>query len=254
MWISRLISTGISPAAAGATDPYFSNVQLLLAYDGTDGSTTITDDSQNGYSSPTRVGTLISTAQAKAGTASGKYSVGNTYDAYCTWPNSTTPTNNFNLALDSAFTIEAFIYVTGTSTAGHIFEWGTGAGARNVVYLNGAYPEVYSDPGAGQGGNRVNNGTRAVTTNTWQHICLMKTSATDYRLFLDGVQCGSVWDGTRVYNPSATAMKFDQGMNVYGLTAGDRFLGYCDETRVTKAVARYSTGGFTVPTAPFPRS
>lgn len=254
MFFTRQVTQGILgvPAAAGgATDPYWNNVQLLVKANGSDGGTTFTDSSQNGYSSPSVTGVTTSTTQAKFGTASMRFSVGNTANAYLTWPNTSTSVANFNLAndTDNAFTVEAWIYVTSTSTAGHIFEWGTGSTSRNVVFLNGAYPEVYTDTAA-NGGLRVNNSTRAVTTNTWMHIAFVRNGSTDYRLYLDGNQCGSTYSGGIVFKGNS---KFDVGMNVYSVSTGDRFQGYMDELRVTKGVARYTTT-FTPPTAEFPTS
>jgi Concanavalin A-like lectin/glucanases superfamily len=242
MFFTRQVTQGILgvPAApAGNTDPYWNNVQLLVKANGSDGGTTFTDSSLNGYSSPSVTGVTTSTTQAKFGTASMRFSVGNSANAYLTWPDTSTAVANFNLAndTDNAFTIEAWIYVTSTSTAGHIFEWGTGSSSRNVVFLNGAYPDVYTDTGA-NGGTRVNN------------IAFVRNGSTDYRLYLDGNQCGSTYSGTIMYKANS---KFDVGMNVYGVTAGDRFQGYMDELRVTKGVARYTTT-FTPPTAEFPTS
>ena len=55
---------------SGPTDPYFSNVSLLLHGDGTNGSTTIIDSSSNNFSVTANNGAQISTAQAKFGPSS----------------------------------------------------------------------------------------------------------------------------------------------------------------------------------------
>lgn len=80
-----------------------------------------------------------------------------------------------------------------------------------------------------------------LSTGIWYHICMMRASNVAY-LFFDGVLKAS---GACSTNFSATACHLGQLAGV-----GYDFAGWMDEIRVSK-VARYSTGGFTPPTAAF---
>ena len=56
-----------------SADPYFSNVSLLLHMDGSNGSTTFTDNSSNGFTVTANGNAQISTAQSKWNGASGYF-------------------------------------------------------------------------------------------------------------------------------------------------------------------------------------
>lgn len=66
-----MIATRTLTDQTASSDPYFSNVSLLLHMDGANGSTTFTDSGPNALTI-TPTGTTISTSQAKYG-ASGYF-------------------------------------------------------------------------------------------------------------------------------------------------------------------------------------
>jgi prepilin-type N-terminal cleavage/methylation domain-containing protein len=215
-----------------ATDPFFSNVSLLLKFNGTNGSTTFVD-SKNGFPITPVGNAQISTAQSRWDGASGLFDGNGDY---------------LNIATNSAFdfgtgdfTVEAWVYPLGilgdwfiasaASTGGLFFGYtnsqgpvGWGIGRANIAwdFLSGAL----------------------TTTNTWYHLAVSR-SGTNVRFFVDGVQVGATSTNSQSYNISTGGLNIgSQGPALY-------LNGYIDELRITKGVARYTTN-FTPATQAFP--
>jgi len=89
----------------------------------------------------------------------------------------------------------------------------------------------------------VITGTGALTANTWQHIAVCK-SGSSTRLFVNGVQVGSTYTDTIDY----ACPRWEIGGRSNSTFP---IVGYMDDLRVTKGVARYTTT-FTPPTQAFP--
>jgi hypothetical protein len=94
------------------------------------------------------------------------------------------------------------------------------------------------------GGNTNVANTISFTLNTWHHIAVVRNAGT-YKVFKDGTDIT-----TSTYTDSST-------LDLSGMIIGDssvsgrNFVGYIDEFRITKGVARW-TANYTPPTAPFP--
>lgn len=212
-------------AAAGATDPDFANVSLLLHMDGSNGSTTFTDSSSNAVSVTANGNAQISTAQSKFGGASGLFDGNGDY--------LTATVNTFNTRTDK-FTIESWVYLT--SRTGFSLISGTNFYLVEVggsVYLGDAIM------------NNVTFASTELPLTTWFHIAV-SFDQTTYRVFVDGVEKGSSTTLLVSFNLS----NIEIGQRALLLTYTD---GYFDDFRLTKDVARY-TAGFTPPTAAFPDS
>ena len=217
----------ITPQQPVPVDPVFNNVSLLLHGNGTNGSTTITDSSPS-PKTVTAVGNAqISTAQSKFGGASIAFNGTTSY--------LTTPANS-DFAYDADFTIECWLYLTGSAF-----------GAILDVFSNGNF-------GFGVSSTQVigyrTNGTaypanQAISLNTWHHVALSR-SGTTLKTFFNGSTIGTFAGVTQAYLSSNT---LNIGRNPGGNNAF--FNGYIDDLRITKGVARY-TGNFTPPAAPFP--
>jgi hypothetical protein len=225
---------GIWPIAGG--DPYWANVSLLLHMDGSAGSTTFTDSSSNALSITVSGSTALSTAQIKFGTASGSFTNGK-----LTAPSSSA------LSMDGDFTIEFWVYRTGTTGVVDSIVSAANEGTFLIRACTdpsgaGVFPaaDLYGNPG-----NNIANGL-SFTLNTWHHIAIVRNAGT-YRVFKDGTDIT-----TSTYTDSSTR-------NLSGLIIGDssvsgrNFVGYVDDFRITKGLARY-TANFTPPTAAFPDS
>lgn len=212
----------------GVPDPDFDKVQLLLLMNGSNGSTTFTDDSSFSRTI-TRVGATISTVQSKYGGSSGSF----------------IPTSYLQMAAATGlqftgdFTIEVWAFPTvaadmiiGTSSTDfnvQIFRLNENGAGTLSFYINGT--QVFSPTSAG------------ITANTWQHLAFSRTG-TNSRMFVNGIQIGSTvtnWSGT--FRLDLIGTFFYQGTRL-----GNDYRGYLDDFRITKGLGRYSAN-FTPPSA-----
>jgi hypothetical protein len=227
-------------SGGGATDPYFSSVVSLLHGDGTNGSTTFTD--QIAAKTWTRNGTttVISTTQSKWGGAS--VYIGNTVGT-ATTNGITTPSHaDFNFGT-ADFTLEWWQYLTTLADYQNAFDRG-GVTAGGLLLETGSADGKYI---CCVGGTTVMTEASAATINVWEHHALVKDAGT-LRKYRGGVQTSSVANATSITNTAAAAWgAYANGSNA---TAA-----YMDDCRITKGVCRYPSGTtFTPPTAAFPNS
>jgi hypothetical protein len=208
-----------------AGDIYFNDVSLLLHCDGTNGSTTFTDSSNNGLTVTPNGNAQISTAQSKFGGASGYFDGSSSY---------------VNTTLASAlgtvdFTVEIWFYLTSTSAVLQriIGSFGGYIGIKPTTnYL------VFSSNGSDAIINSV-----ATTLNTWTHVAISRNSSIT-KMFVNGVQVGLNYSDSISYIDLVTvAANYPLGT--------EPFFGYIDDVRITKGIARY-TSNFTPPTSAFP--
>jgi hypothetical protein len=211
------------------TDPNFANVSLLLHMDGSNGSTTFTDSSSNALAMTVSGSTALSTGQVKYGSASGGFiSAGK-----LTAPNSPV------LSMNADFTIEFWVYKTGSTGP---YDTVVSASDESVFMIRagGVNPGVF--PG---GGSNIAN-TLNFTLNTWHHMAVVRNSGT-YKVFQDGI------DITTSTRTETTTRDFSGLIIGDSSVSGRYFVGYIDELRITKGIARY-TANFTPPTTPFPNA
>jgi hypothetical protein len=223
----------INPYSFAATDPNFADVSLLLHGDGTNGSTTITDNSPS-PKTVTAVGNAqISTAQSKFGGAS--IALDGTGDYL------STPATNAFVFGTGDFTIEFWIRFTVVTGVQVIYD------QRPV---NAAFvPTIYTN------NNTLNylfNGLVAITLGTvtsaqWYHIAISKQGSST-KGFIDGTQGGSTYVDSTSYTSGPNLLI---GQNSVNVNTPQFVNGYIDDLRITKGVARY-TANFTPPTAAFP--
>lgn len=208
----------------GGIDPFFANVTSLLHMEGANGGTIFTD--QKGLTWATAV-SVTSTAQAKFGLSSMDVNAGGIYGT------NALSASGFGTG---DFTVEGWFYATSTATRG-LFDaalassaaslaagWDQGSGMWQV-YFNGT---VYT-------------GSATLTTNSWVHFALVRNGST-VDLYINGV---SVLTATNAANLTFTDLHIGRYYNT-----SFPWVGYIDEFRVTKGVARY-TANFTPPTAAF---
>jgi hypothetical protein len=214
-------------AFRGESDPYFSSVELLLHFDGADASTTFTDASTNSFV-PTRVGSpVISTAQYKYGASSLNLTAGGDRLTYA---------DHADLKMGTGdFTIELWARLTNSAATGTFFEKAYYTTGSISLIVNSSI--LYLDLGT----NRLSVAS-GMSNNTWHHLAATR-SGTTVRLFRDGTEIGSKTDSQDLNNTSL--------FMVGGVSGQPSVVGWIDEFRVTKGVARY-TSAFTPPTAAFP--
>lgn len=232
----------LNPHRFGAADPNFANVSLLLHFDGPNASTTFTDSSSNGFTATVVGNAQISTAQSRFGGSSGLFDGTGDYIHF--------PTNAAFGFGTGDYTVEGFVRFSITNLNRCVFD-NRGASVEGIgVYVDSS--AVTPSDFRGRLSLSTNVGFIAVGASTafsassnFQHWAVTRASGT-IRGFIDGTL---VWSGTDSRTLASAAPAY-VGANYLGT---QEYVGYQDEMRVTKGVARY-TASFTAPSAPFPNS
>ena len=229
-------------------DPDYDNVSLLLYGNGTNGSTTITDNSPS-PKTVTPVGNAqISTAIADPfGNSTGVLAFDKVDDRL-----TLAASSDFAFGTGD-FTIEFWAYsrdVLGTTQRAFLqispATGGLSAGTVNNIYIyQGANATALNLTGgliAVVDDNFVGSNVAVLTTNTWFYVALTRASGT-VRLFFNG----------NVHASIANTSNLTASNLVVGGAYDTAFLydGYINDLRITKGVARY-TSKFDPPTESFP--
>ena len=215
------------PVGTTTGDVYYPQTSLLMHFNGTNGSTTMTDNSKNVLTVTSVNGTAISTAQSKFGGSSVLFDGTNDYLSIV---------NNSALNLSGgSYTIEFWIRPTGNYANYNTIIAKRAASTAWEVYLR-----------ITTGVLSFYNGTNyessvTPTANVWSHVAAVYNGTT-INLYLNGVSVLSTAMGNTDYDAPIYIGSFPAG-NEY-------FIGYIDELRVTKGIARY-TGNFTPSTTQF---
>jgi hypothetical protein len=211
-------------------DPYFDDVVLLLHCDGTNGSTTFTDNSPSPKTVTAAGNAQVTTTAPKFGTGamlldgSGDYATASASADF-----------DFGTA---DLTVEFFVRWTSLGALTFLFDINAQSfalrfqdGRDFLLYLGGVL----------QAGITVSG----LTTNTWYYIAVVR-SGNSFTLYIDGDA-----KGTRTSSASigSSALPFVIGAYATGAFFGTP--GRLDEFRITKGVARDVS---TVPTEAFPNS
>lgn len=238
--MSALQQVLLGYGAAGGGDPYFANVSLLLHMDGTNGSTTFTDNSPNAF-------TVTPAGNAQITTATAKFNQSAVFDGtgdYLTVPNNTA----FDFG-SGDFTIECFVYLAGARDTGIINKgsWPSATSSFMLYYGGSGELAMYMSSNGSSwdiGPVLLNS---SPTTATWHHAAVAR-QGTAIRAFFNGVLAGSSATSSAALHSNTKAVYIGSGD-----AGGHGFGGNIDEVRLTKGVARY-TATFTPPAAPFPNS
>jgi hypothetical protein len=280
--VARYTSTFTPPTTALPTssmsitgDANWSSVSLLL-----DGETTTLGDSSWSSVSLRLTGddlldksptpkTLTVVGSVSVSTSIKKYGTGSYY-----FPNNgDTNTHGSYLRGDAseaynfgtgAFTVEGWVYITGQSTFG-------GDGATRIGYALAAYRVPGGDQGwifiIGNNGSSLSMAyspssniyygtstfTCTIPLNSWHHVAVSGSGAS-MTFFVDGVSIGTgAMSGTTNLACNASGNYLGIGGYYYGNNYDWPMVGYIDDVRITKGVARY-TANFTPPTSALPTS
>jgi hypothetical protein len=242
---------GMGAARAGSSlptegDPFFSNVVLLVSFDGADGATSAVDESPSGHTLTFGGNAQIDTAQAKFGGASLLLDGTGDY---------VQAADHADWTMTGQFTIECFFRYAAASSSFYtlISQWGAAAarawwfGVQPAASLQLAEINISTDASNITHDVQVNDANYAPAT--WIHLAADRDASNTIRLYVDGVMVASKTAASGM-SAVATAMRI-------GLQANDANGAACwiDEVRITKGAARYaSDGGFAPPVAAFPRS
>jgi hypothetical protein len=222
------------------SDPSFADVSLLLHMDGTNGSTTFTDASTNGFTVITNGNAQISTAQSKFGGASGYFDGTGDYLSIA-------DANALDFETGD-FTVEFWFYLTASSSNGKALiskgTWPTNTASYFIFYGGSNELAFYaSDNGASW---QITNQllTSNPTKEAWHHVAVTR-NGTAFRGFFNGVKGFDHTSSIQLHN-NASALTIGSGAS-----GSEAINAYIDDLRITKGVARY-TANFTPPTAAFP--
>lgn len=205
---------------------------LLLHFDGTDASTTITDSGGQDHVFTALGNAQLDTAQFKFGTASllldgtGDYIQGDGSDEF---------------ALGTGeFTIDFWVRFNTAGTQVVLYD------SRPIGFSTGPYVTIYRNASNqivfyANGANRI-TGTTAWPTGSFIHFALTRQAGAT-QLWGNGVQEGSPYADTNDY-ANATNRPV---MGVDGSTLGSGVNGWIDEVRIVKGLALW-TQPFNVPT------
>jgi hypothetical protein len=234
--------------AAGAPSTPFSSVVLLCGFEGSHGSTTFVDESSYARTLTFNNSPSITTAQFK-------------YGASCL----ANPINAYVIAADSddfafgtgEFTLEAFVRHTnqtsGSSEEGPIVaQWrDNGNRAWSLQRFDEAPAKFGIKLSSDGAADTEIKAAYTFTDGVWYHVAADRDAGGTVRVYVDGVMIASGSFTASIYNP---AFEVRIGANTRAGVVRT-INGFLDEVRITKGYARYaSDGGFTPPTAAFPRS
>jgi len=230
--LNNIVLTGTTTG-----DAYYPQVAALLHFDGTNGSTVITDNSKNNLTVTSVNGAAISTAQSKFGGASCFFDGADDYL-------SINYNSVFNFGTDS-FTWESWIYPTNISGIDGIYatSGGTGANPKFVIHLNAGTPSIHYN-NLTNGSDIYTTATSAVSINTWTHLAFVRNGS-NWTWYINGNSAGT---GTN--NTTITFTSQPTYIGYGGESYFTQFNGYIDELRITKGIARY-TSNFTPSTTAF---
>jgi hypothetical protein len=219
-----------STIVEAATDPDFASVALLLHFDGTDGSTTITDSSSYADSKTSSSPILIETSDSVWGGSCLAYPSGTTSGA--TGASWTPGAARFARAGGVAYTVELWFKKTGSTTAGAVARLFNGSVLWRLQATTSANGWQIT-----AGGTSTNF---TVSTGDWHFLQTVVGTDNVAVTKVDGTTVQttgalSAWTGTPylILNTSAT------------VSGGDLRI---EDLRITPGVART----FAVPTAAFP--
>lgn len=245
---------------AGGGDPYFSNVISLLHFDGSDLSTTITDETGRVW---TRTGTgalaglpVISTTQSVFGGASmrnGGQPSSSPYTDY-SWLY-TAASTDWDLGT-SDWTLEGRTYPLTVVGNGRCYfglqPIDTTGYCPIFIYQNGTTLQLYMS----SNGTTWNLASAAALgtcpVNTWVAWAVVRSGANIYA-FNDGVLQSTTNIGAATSLPYHATRNITIGYGGQTVSGGASYDGYVDEFRFTKGVARY-TANYTLATAAFPNN
>ena len=218
-----------------ACDPFWDKTLLALKFDGTNGSTTFTDE--KGHAITANGNAQISTAQSKFGGASGLFDgAGDSISLPST-----------DLSLPDDFTIDAWVYITSLGANQGIIDVRPSASYSNYVF------NLYNVGGtlrldfvtAGGAGARLTGASTSVPLNTWTHVAIVRFDGV-IKAYVNGVADTVVVAYSSPLVPGG-------GTAYVGQTVDPSYLyGHIDAMRITKA-ARY-TANFTPDTSAFATS
>lgn len=226
------------------SDPYYSNVILLMHCDGTNGSTSFIDNA------PTP-NTLTANGSGQISTATPQYGTGAYSNGGAGGSSVSAPSGGVGGALDVGtgdFTVELALNSLSADTFSQGLIGCVVSGTSGwYISFNNPTAEVRAQLLIGGVGYSVPTNS-SITKDTYHQLALVR-SGTTYTIYLDGTagpspltQAGALGTpGTNLYVGAISTITSISCANI-------------DEIRITKGVARYIGSSYTPPTGAFPDS
>ena len=208
-------------------------VTTLLHFDGTNGSTTITDDSISGHAYTAAGNAQISTTESRFG-GSSLY-----LDGSGDWVSTTTGLSDYIFGTGD-FTAECWIKTTASNTV--ILDFFGGGSGWQVGVNPGGTLNFYCT-------SSIMNSSASVSDGAWHHIATVRNAGI-LKFYIDGVTSASVSFGTNLVSSTSV---FAIGAQVFSRNSTYDYTGYIDDVRIVKGTAVY-TADFTPPSAPLSNS
>ena len=221
------------------SDAYFSSVALLLHMEGTNGSPTFVDSSNNNYTPTVYGNTQISTVEKRFGDSSALFD--GTGD-YLYWGAGSANLGSGDASIEGWFRFNSLAGDIGIFVI-HPGEASTIPAAEfthfGLKYNGGLFARVT--------GVSYFLGT-TLSTGTDYHIAAIR-HAGGWKVYING----TVLNTSSLADTSNYSSTWGLSLGAYNTSGMQYMNGYIDEFRVTPGLARY-TANFTAPTAPFPDS
>lgn len=225
--------------SSGGIDQF---TELMLHFDGSDGSTTFTDASSNARSVTAVGNAQIDTADSKFGGAAGLFDGSGDYLQIA---------NHSDWDLTGDFTIDCWIRTDSmaatTGIAGH-GGYGSGAGGWDIRLIN---QTIQFNAYGSDGGvlDDLMTGNVITSTSSWFHLAIVRSGST-VTIYVNGTSAATdasfatILASTNTLEIGALRHTSAGGNPTFG------FDGWIDEFRLSKGIARW-TGNFTPPSAPY---
>ena len=225
--------------ATGTTvgDVYFPNVICLLSFDGSNGSTSITDRSNGNHTVTVNSDAKISTAASKFGGSS--LLLDGSGDRLTI--NTVADVMNSNIhTIEFWFNTSSSDYSGGPAFFGFNNSSNSYDNSLLLQAISATQIRLYHTSGSSYSTSTVG----AINDGEWHHLAVV-SDGTDYDLYLDGTRVANNIGAAATIVDSDTFMI---GAEYDGSAAlGNYFNGYIDDFRITNGVARYSGASFTPP-------
>lgn len=227
-WSQVAVST---PTIIGANDPYFSSVVTLLHFDGTNGSTTFTDQKGKTY---TAINATLATGTKKYGTASGSFNGSSTSV-------STPHSSDFDFG-SGDFDIELWINPTalpGATDPNFILDVDDLGGTRGwQLFLQSSSGKIgFSYPQSAVYTNILS--AAAPSTGAWTHVCIERFGSV-VSMYVNGTSVAThAITGSIDSNSNRLAIGTVYSSGSPTGTTTRFYNGFIDDLRITKGVSRY---------------
>ena len=215
-------------AAVPVSDPHYASVAVLLHCEGPNDSTVFTDSSARPKTVTAYDGSKLSTANASAG-ASAMYFGSSAAHARVA------PHADFAFGAGD-FTVECWVCYSSHAGARPVSLFNGNEGVVQLYIASGSLAVETGDSAGGVGGS--------VPLNEWAHLAVARASGV-VRSFVNGTKAYEYTDARSLAAPA------NININQYGDGGGYGGVGFVDEIRITKGVARY-TADFTPSSAAYP--